>query len=65
MLSGMGMAEQIYASPKIKRNLTRIMANYDSKYSVANIAMHMGEANRGGLMSIFYRGNSRAFREDF
>ena len=65
IITGMGLAEQVYAFPKIKRNITRILANWDSKYSRANMAMHMGEASRGGLLGMVYRGNARAFREDF
>jgi hypothetical protein len=59
VLSGMGLADQIYQYRKLKLNLTRQMANFESWKSPARWASFAGDTLPSRLWSVFYKGNIR------
>lgn len=59
VISGMGLADQIYGWRRLKLNLTRKLANWRSWTSTAHLASFMGDTFPGRLWSILYKGTSR------
>jgi hypothetical protein len=59
VLAGLGLADQIYPSRKMKLNWTRKMANWDSFFSTTHFTSFLGDTPPGRLFSAFYRGTSR------
>jgi len=62
VLAGMGLADQIYALRKLKLNLTRQMAQWNTFFSVSHFANWMGDNSfipPSKLMSAWYRGTGR------
>jgi hypothetical protein len=55
VLGGMGLADQIYAWPKYKLNLTRQMTNWNTWFSSAHFASFLGNTPPGRLISMFYK----------
>lgn len=61
VLSGLGLADQIYPSRKMKLNWTRKMESWDSFFSVSHFASFLGDTMPGRLFSAFYKGSARSF----
>jgi hypothetical protein len=59
VISGMGLADQIYTSRKLKLNLTRAMANWDSFTSASHFAGFVGEILPVSMFSALFKGTAR------
>jgi hypothetical protein len=59
VLSGMGLADQIYQFRKLKLNLTRTLADWNSWASVSHFANVAGDMFPARLWSALYQGTSR------
>jgi hypothetical protein len=59
VVSGMGLADQIYSLRKLKLNLTRKMTNFDTWASKSHFASFLGDTWPGRLASIPFRGVDR------
>ena len=59
VLAGLGLADQIYPSRKLKLNLTKQAANFDSFWSISHFASFLGDTPPGRLVSALYIGTTR------
>jgi hypothetical protein len=59
VLSGMGLADQIYSFRKLKLNMTRSMANWNSWFSASHFASFAGDTLPGRLSSALFKGTAR------
>ena len=59
VLSGLGIADQIYGWRKFKLNLTRKRADWNSWASPAHFASVLGDTLPSRMISAFYRGTVR------
>ena len=59
VLGGMGLSDQIYSWKRLKLNLTRNMANWDSWTSKAHFASFLGDTAPSKLWSVFWKGKAR------
>lgn len=59
VLSGMGLADQIYSAKKLKLNLTKTMVNWDSWNSASHFASFVGDTLPARLVSSVFRGVAR------
>jgi hypothetical protein len=59
VLAGMGLSDQIYASRKIKLNLTRAMTDFKTWYTPSHYASFFGDVPPARLFSAFYKGIAR------
>jgi len=59
VMAGMALNDQIYGLRKLKLNLTRKMAAYETWKSPAHMASFFGDTFPGRALSMFYRGTDR------
>lgn len=59
VLSGLGLADQIYPSRKLKLNWNRKMESWDSFFSISHFTSFLGDTPPGRLFSAFYKGTAR------
>lgn len=59
ILSGMGLADQIYSLRKLKLSITQKMTAWDSHFSLSHAANWAADTWPGRLASVFYKGTQR------
>lgn len=59
VIAGMGLADQIYQWRKLKLNLTKTRAQWDSYTSLSRLASFAGDTMPGRLMAAVYQGTWR------
>lgn len=59
VISGMGLADQIYSVRKLKLNLTKTVANWNSWYSTSHYASFVGDTMPARMVSALFKGTAR------